>query len=103
MTLLGVFLPHLESQFEVEGHPELTLELVSGKPIQDSFAKTEPDPPEAKCYSLTFKGPAGVRLSQGLYPLNHPVLGPKHIFLVPVGCSEDRYQMEAIFNQMERN
>ena len=103
ITRLGVFLPLLESHFEVEGIPDLSLQLISGNPVQDPFSGAVVDAHSAACFSLIFKGPVGATLLQGLYPLRHPEFGHFDMFLVPVGCSDGQFEMEAVFMQATNN
>ncbi len=54
-------------------------------------------------FSLVFRGPREIALSQNTYKLKHPVLGDLQIFLVPVGqVSKDAAwrDYEAVFNRM---
>ncbi len=54
-------------------------------------------------FSLIFRGPREMALSQNTYKLKHPVLGELQIFLVPVGqLSKDSAgrDYEAVFNRM---
>lgn len=61
-------------------------------------------------FALLFKGPAGVRLPQGTYRVQHDQLGEVGMFMVPVGSdvddqpdaapdpSRERLLLEAIFS-----
>ena len=58
-----------------------------------------PDSSRRIPFTLTFTGPAGDHLPQGLYELTHPTLGAVEIFLVPIGPRDDgRHRYEAVFN-----
>ena len=49
-------------------------------------------------FSLTFLGPANLRLPQGIYKMRNPQLGEMEIFLVPIGADPTRSAFEAVFN-----
>lgn len=49
-------------------------------------------------FSLMFYAPATQRLSQGIYPLQHPQLGSLELFVVPVGLDARGLQLQVIFN-----
>jgi hypothetical protein len=53
---------------------------------------------QRQSFSLVFKAPAGHRLSQGIYKIDHPELGTLEIFLVPIRANQDGFYLEAIFN-----
>lgn len=48
-------------------------------------------------FSLTFRAPAGERLPQDVYRLDHPTLGRADLLLVPVGRSRAGTAFEAVF------
>jgi hypothetical protein len=48
-------------------------------------------------FSLTFRGPAGLRGEQGIHRLEHPELGVLEIFLVQIAGQPDGSVFEAIF------
>ena len=50
-------------------------------------------------FSLQFRGPRNIRLTQSMYPLFHDKMGgPLPIFLVPIGSAEEGLLYEAVFN-----
>jgi hypothetical protein len=49
-------------------------------------------------FSLTFRGPANLRLPQGTYKMRNPTLGEMEIFLVPIGADQTSRTYEAVFN-----
>jgi hypothetical protein len=58
-----------------------------------------PDSPRRRPFTLTFAGPGGDHLPQGIHDLMHPSLGTIGIFLVPIGPRSDgRHRYEAVFN-----
>ena len=50
-----------------------------------------------RAFSLIFRGPRGPSLPQGLYHLEHPVMGQLEIFLVPITPEPDGARYEAVF------
>ena len=48
-------------------------------------------------FSVLFRGPAEPLLTQRIYRLEHPALGPLDLFLVPVGREPDGLRYEAVF------
>ena len=49
-------------------------------------------------FSLTFLGPANLRLPQGIYKMRNAQLGEMEIFLVPIGADANSSTFEAVFN-----
>jgi hypothetical protein len=50
-----------------------------------------------EAFSLLFRGPAGCRLPQRIYRLEHPSIGAIEIFLTQVAGSPQGSEFEAIF------
>ncbi|HEV7808257.1 MAG TPA: hypothetical protein VGO80_20790 [Solirubrobacteraceae bacterium] len=48
-------------------------------------------------FSLLFRGPREPLLAQAIYRLEHAVLGPLEIFIVPLGQDAQTTRYEAIF------
>ncbi|MDQ1357504.1 MAG: hypothetical protein QOG44_1877 [Acidimicrobiaceae bacterium] len=48
-------------------------------------------------FSLLFVGSPTPFLPQGLYHLDHPVMGELELFLVPIGADRDGVTYEAVF------
>lgn len=59
--------------------------------------------PHQQSFSILFLAPESVTVEQGLFNLEHETLGPMQIFLVPVGMSEGRMQLEAVFNTLRES
>ena len=55
--------------------------------------------PGYEVFSLFFHGPAGPRLDQATYTMDHPALGTLALFLVPVGALPGGVRYEALFNR----
>jgi hypothetical protein len=49
-------------------------------------------------FSLTFLGPANLRLPQGTYKMRNAALGEMEIFIVPIGADQTSSAFEAVFN-----
>jgi hypothetical protein len=59
-------------------------------------------PGRGECFSLVFRGPAGVALDQRTYRVEHGALGDFSLFLVPIGQADDgRQELEAVVNRLE--
>ena len=75
-----------------DSQPTIVLDAV------DRFAAPAGSP-RADPFTVTFLGPAGDHLPQGLFTLEHPMLGTLTVFLVPIGPDADgRHRYEAVFN-----
>jgi uncharacterized protein DUF6916 len=53
---------------------------------------------ELSNYGLTFLARGTAPLPQAIYHLEHPMLGPMDVFLVPIGRGAEGIRYEAIFN-----
>ena len=49
-------------------------------------------------FALVFRAPAGVRLEQATYRVEHDRIGTVEIFMVPIGQVNGALRLEAIFN-----
>jgi hypothetical protein len=58
--------------------------------------------PKQEMYSIVFRGPRDVMLSQRTYRLEHAQLGTLDLFLVPIGVDEQGYSYEAVFNHLKK-
>jgi hypothetical protein len=54
--------------------------------------------PHQTSFSILFRIPENYSVEQGLYDLEHEVLGPIQLFLVPVLASPNVLRLEAVFN-----
>ena len=85
-------------------HFESLIEV--GMPIADSdFALTlkavdrlQSPSPRGEPFSLIFAAPARTRGEQGVYHLQHPLLGVLAMFLVPIASPDGQPRFEAVFN-----
>ena len=88
------FTEHLRSMFttSLNGDVLFDIELVEteskiSNSVQDSF-------------SILFRAPADAQPHQGIYDLEHSVLGNMSIFLVPIKRDSDGLYFEAVFNRL---
>lgn len=83
----------LEQEFAIEtGAAPLVVHLQEARPGSvRPGAIREP-------FALTFRGPPGLRLPQGIYRMRHAQLGEMEIFIVQVGSDAAGSYFEAIFN-----
>lgn len=59
---------------------------------------------EFEAFSLVFSGPEDAPVHQAICRLDHPVLGPMELFVVPIGRDADGVRYEAVLNRRrERN
>lgn len=54
--------------------------------------------PVQHCFALVFRAPVDAPPEQGMYPMEHEVLGNFEIFLVPFAKDESGLYYEAVFN-----
>lgn len=93
LLTLAHFHPLLHQPFQLQLQDcALDLELVAAQAL-----KHHPGLPRAP-FVLVFRGPMQPILPQGIYPLQHPVLGRPEIFLVPFGADDVGHRYEAVFN-----
>jgi hypothetical protein len=88
------FTEHIGSTFatSLNGVVLFDIELVEteakiSNSVQDSF-------------SIIFRAPADAQPHQGIYDLEHPLLGNMSIFLVPIKRDSDGLYFEAVFNRL---
>lgn len=88
------FSPCLNQDFEIatDGAP-LVLKLSDARPLGTVHRVAEREP-----FMLTFRGPAPLRLSQGIYKMNNATVGEMEVFLVQIAADETSSTFEAVFN-----
>lgn len=69
----------------------LPLRLSEARPRSAPDAGREP-------FTLTFHGPASLRLPQGIYKMSNATLGEMEIFLVQIAADQTSSTFEAVFN-----
>lgn len=71
----------------------LALKLSEARPLGTAHNEATREP-----FSLTFRGPALLRLPQGIYPMKNAQLGEMEIFLVQIAADANSSSFEAVFN-----
>jgi hypothetical protein len=71
----------------------LVLQLSEARPLHASHRIAGREP-----FSLVFRGPAQLRLPQGIYKMSHEQLGEMEIFLVQIAADQKSSAFEAVFN-----
>ena len=74
----------------------LGLELIESR-LHEPDRPAEDDAGRRAPFSLLFRGPPDPLLSQRIYRLEHPDIGPLEIFIVPIGRDESGSTYEAVF------
>ena len=90
---IGTFSGHLGETFRI--YPEdagpLEVELTSATGLGE-------DPEHGgRPFSIVFRGPKDVLLSQRIYRMEHAEIGAFELFLVPIGPDEAGLRYEAVF------
>lgn len=65
--------------------------------LSDEVGGKGPDGTSRRQFSLLFRGPVDVQLSQGLWLLEHDAMGESALFLVPLGPDAEGPRYEAAF------
>lgn len=83
-------------------HHEFQRPIPEGSPISMELIEVteQNDNPRLEQFTLVFRGPRELLLSQGVHPLEHEKLGRMELFLVPIGPDETGLRYEAIFNRI---
>ncbi len=91
---VDTFTPHIGTTFRIvpATGQSIEVELASARAL-DTLARPAARVP----FSLLFRGPLTPVLPQHIYRLEHGVLAPMDLFLVPIGPEGDRMRYEAIF------
>jgi len=92
----SMFADNLNSAFRLESAANQTLELHLIECREGAAT------PGYEHFSLMFKGPRTIVLSQRTYELEHPVMGKFSLFLVPVKQDADGTYYESVFNRVIR-
>jgi hypothetical protein len=66
--------------------------------LSDARARTAPEGATRDPFTLTFRGPAALRLPQAIYRLTNAQLGDMEIFLVQIAADQTSSTFEAVFN-----
>jgi hypothetical protein len=90
------FARHLRTEFRLWLPDGGTLELVLLEASPHPHLPHAPD--RRHGFSVVFRGASPGRLPQGIYRLDHDVMGSLDLFLVPIGPREGGMCYEAVFN-----
>jgi hypothetical protein len=86
---------------DFSSHQDATFDMqTSGGTVPLKLAKADPAGNSGRAggaFSLLFVAPKGPWLPQGIYPVQHPVLGTMEIFLVPIGPASGGNGYNAVF------
>lgn len=87
------FAPCVNQDFEIgTSDAPLVLQLFAAQTREKPEGATR-DP-----FTLTFRGPAPLRLPQGIYRMSNAQLGEMEIFLVQIAADQTSSTFEAVFN-----
>jgi len=90
------FAAHLGTTFRLQPPDGSALDLV----LLEATAHPHlpPQPGRRRGFSVLFRSPSPRHLPQGIYRLEHEVMGTMEVFLVPIGPREGGMCYEAVFN-----
>jgi hypothetical protein len=66
--------------------------------LTEARARERPEGATRDPFTLTFRGPAALRLPQAIYRLTNATLGEMEIFLVQIAADQTSSTFEAVFN-----
>ena len=66
--------------------------------LSEARLRTAPAGATREPFTLTFRGPAELRLPQGIYRMSNTQLGEMEIFLVQIAADQTSSTFEAVFN-----
>ena len=89
-----MFADNLNTRFKLIYEPDQVLEVELIE-LREGRAS-----PRQEVFSITFRGPGDVLLSQGMYSFQHDTMGQFGLFIVPVGQDEQGIYYEAVFNRL---
>jgi hypothetical protein len=85
------FEPHIGEDFTVGAAGKQTSFRLAG--VEHLGAAVR----EGGAFSLLFLSAPGPFLAQGTYPMSHPALGPRELFIVPLGPKDGGNSYQVIF------
>jgi uncharacterized protein DUF6916 len=88
------FIKHVNSKFQVENEENIPVEL---ELIDISELKLHPRQTE---FSLEFRGPLNMFLSQGVHNIKHDQMGRFELFIVPIKQDALGFYYQAVFNNL---
>ena len=89
------FSPLLEQKFQIKlaGNTTLVVQLT-----EVTISKNIDERNGRQSFSIVFRGPRDLEMTQGMYPVSHEKLGEFNLFMVPIGPDEKGLCYEAVFN-----
>lgn len=88
------FTKHVNTKFQVQNEENIPAEL---ELIEISEIKLYPKQEE---FSLEFRSPLNMFLSQGVHNFTHEQMGQFELFIVPFKQDEQGFYYQAIFNRL---
>lgn len=88
------FTKHVNTKFQVQNEENIPAEL---ELIEISEIKLYPKQEE---FSLEFRSPLNMFLSQGVHNFSHDQMGQFELFIVPFKQDEQGFYYQAIFNRL---
>ena len=88
------FTKHLNTKFQVQNEENIPVEL---ELIEISEMKLYPKQEE---FSLEFRSPLNMFLSQGVHNFSHEEMGQFELFIVPFKQDDQGFYYQAIFNRL---
>ena len=88
------FTKHLNTKFQVQNEENIPVEL---ELIEISEMKLYPKQEE---FSLEFRSPLNMFLSQGVHNFSHDQMGQFELFIVPFKQDDHGFYYQAIFNRL---
>jgi hypothetical protein len=91
---LATFNQQLNSKFTIKpaGANAVEVELIEAEDTGSNAMHEQ--------FSITFRGPLGAPLPQGLYPFEHADMGTFELFIVPIKRDQHGMYYEAIFSRV---
>ncbi len=84
----------LNQDFEIATKPEaIVLQLCAVQSLGGGHRAGA-----GESFTLTFRGPAALRLAQGIYRMTNATLGEMELFLVQIAADRTSSTFEAVFN-----
>ena len=88
------FTRHVNTKFQVQNEENIPVEL---ELIEISELKLYPKQEE---FSLVFRSPLNMFLSQGVHNFSHEQMGQFELFIVPIRQDAQGFYYQAIFNRI---
>lgn len=97
---VATFSEHVGERFRIhlDAPPPLQVELIEAAALGGSTARAAAESGQRAPFSIVFRGPRDIPLSQRIYRLEHDAIGTFDLFLVPLGPDQHGLRYEAVFN-----